>query len=110
MLLVNIVIYPGEVNNFHLQHGVIFYQMIKICSNLPLLIDYNILSRSYPVVFQIYITKGYQCILKDLGGAICDVPELSSSHKEADARLAFHAVYASCLPCFNRMHRLVSVV
>ena len=40
---------------------------------------------SYPLVCQIYITKGNQYICKDLGGAICDVPELSSSYKDASS-------------------------
>ena len=44
-----------------------------------------------------YTRKGNQYILKDLDGAICDVPVLCSSHKEADARLVFHAVYASLI-------------
>ena len=43
------------------------------------------------------MTKGEQCIVKYPQGEVYEVDELHSKLKEADPRLAFHAVHASSL-------------
>ena len=41
----------------------------------------------------VYVTNGEKCILVQAGSLI-DVSDLHSKHKEADPRLALHAIYA----------------
>ena len=59
-----------------------------------LLIDY-ILSGASPLQRKLYITKDFDCFLKDEGGIITKIDQLSSNHHEADPRIALHSVYAS---------------
>ncbi len=43
------------------------------------------------------MTKSSRCfrILTDVSGSVSEVPELSSQHREADPKIAHHAVYAA---------------
>lgn len=61
-----------------------------------LLADF-ILSGESMIGEDIYVTKGNHCmyVAGDGSQSAVDVPELCSQHKEADPRLAHHAVYAS---------------
>ena len=43
------------------------------------------------------MTKLDQCVLKCPDGSLVDIEDLTCTHKEADPRLALHAVYASRL-------------
>ena len=57
--------------------------------------DSNILSNEFNAPCLIFVTKLDHCILKNTEESITDVPELSCTHKEADPRLALHAIYTS---------------
>jgi hypothetical protein len=61
-----------------------------------LLADY-VLSAESDIRKEVYVTKGNQCMYlsADMSLPATEVPELQSHHKEADPRLALHAVYAT---------------
>ena len=44
-----------------------------------------------------YVTKGNKCIFKGTEVEVLGIQDIQSEHKEADTRLAFHAMYASSL-------------
>jgi len=60
-----------------------------------LIIDY-LISGKYKFYRPVYITKEKKSFFIQNGNS-ADVPELFSNHKEADPRLALHAVYASSI-------------
>ncbi len=61
-----------------------------------LLADF-ILSGESMIGKNVYVTKGSQCmyLAKDSSLPVTEVPDLRSQHREADHRLAYHAVYAA---------------
>ena len=61
-----------------------------------LLID-CILNGVYAFNQPAYVTKGNKCIFKGTEVEVLDIQYLQSKHKEADPRLDFHTVYASCV-------------
>ena len=61
---------------------------------ISLLVDF-ILSVNFKSEKDIIINCGSEYYLKTTEMIISQIPELTSSHREADPRLAFHAVYAS---------------
>ena len=60
-----------------------------------LMIDY-VIGGSYIFNRSVYVTKDDRCTLIQ-NGSCFDIPDLLSNHREADPRLALHAVYASSM-------------
>ena len=54
-----------------------------------------ILSRKFVPRCPVYVTKNDTCSLKEINGNVSDILDLHSTHREADPRIAFHAVFAS---------------
>ena len=64
------------------------------CTLVQIVTDYILSDESNAPCLN-FVTKLDHCILKNTEEFITDVPELPCTHKEADPRLALHAIYTS---------------